>query len=257
VRFDLITLFPELFAAVRDWGVSGRAHQQGVWALHTWNPRDFTHDVHRTVDARPYGGGPGMVMLAEPLEQAVEAARAARALVQSIPSVPVILMSPTGRRFDQAAAQTLAAGDGAILVCGRYEGVDQRFIERCVTDEISLGDFVLSGGEPAALAIIDSVVRLLPGVLNDAQSAVEDSFGAQLSGLLDSPHYTRPPEYAAMAVPAVLQSGNHARIAQWRRAQSLRLTQARRPDLIAQARAQGRLTQADEAVLLSLGNAPG
>jgi len=263
MRFDVITLFPDMFATVRDWGVSARAHQQGIWSLATWNPRDFTHDVHRTVDARPYGGGPGMVMLAEPLEQAVQAARQARAAqspvstdVRSVNANAarprVILMSPAGRRFDQRAAETLVQSNGAILVCGRYEGVDQRFIDHCVTDEISLGDFVLSGGEIAALAIIDSVVRLLPGVLNDDQSAAQDSFHAQLAGLLDSPHYTRPQTHANMDVPPELRSGDHARIAQWRRQQSLRLTWQRRPDLIAQARSQRLLTASDEAFLLSL-----
>jgi len=252
MRFDVITLFPDLFAAVRDWGVCGRAHQHGIWSLATWNPRDFTHDVHRTVDDRPYGGGPGMVMLAEPLEQAVQAASRARGAQDGARHPNVILLSPAGRRFDQRAAQTLAQGDGAILVCGRYEGVDQRFIDRCVTDEISLGDFVLSGGEIAALALIDSVVRLLPGVLNDDQSAAQDSFHAQLTGLLDSPHYTRPQTVAGMDAPQALRSGDHARIARWRRQQSLALTQRRRPDLIAQARRQGLLTASDEAFLATL-----
>jgi len=250
MRFDVITLFPDIFASVRDWGVSARAHQQGIWSLATWNPRDFTHDVHRSVDARPYGGGPGMVMLAEPLEQAVHAACQARGGSSGPPRV--ILMSPAGRRFDQQTAQTLAHGEGAVLVCGRYEGVDQRFIDRCVTDEISLGDFVLSGGEIAALALIDSVVRLLPGVLNHDQSAAQDSFHAQLTGLLDSPHYTRPSTYAGLHVPMQLRSGDHARIAQWRRQQSLRLTWQRRPDLIACARRQGLLTPGDEAFLAQL-----
>jgi len=248
MRFDLITLFPELFSVVRDWGVSGRAHQQGTWSLHTWNPRDFTHDRHRTVDDRPYGGGPGMVMLAEPLACAVQAAHAAR----PTPHVPVILMSPAGRRFDQNAAQRLADSDGAILVCGRYEGVDQRFIAQYVTDELSLGDVVLSGGEIAALAIIDSVVRLLPGVLNDAQSAQQDSFHANMTGLLDSPHYTRPQVFRHLQVPAPLLSGDHARIAQWRRQQSLSLTWQRRPELITQARDQGLLSTQDEAFLAQL-----
>jgi len=249
MRFDVVTLFPDAFAIVRDWGVSGRAHQQGLWSLVTWNPRDFTRDVHRTVDDRPYGGGPGMVMLAEPLEQTVQAVQAARATHSA---ARVILMSPTGRRFDQRAAQALAQGDGAILVCGRYEGVDQRFIDRCVTDEISLGDFVLSGGEIAALALMDSVVRLLPGVLNHDQSAAQDSFHAELSGLLDSPHYTRPPVHAGLTVPSELRSGDHARIAQWRRRQSLQLTQRRRPDLVQDARRQGLLTADDEAFLAGL-----
>ena len=248
MRFDIISLFPDMFSVVRDLGVTGRAHRQQRWSLGLWNPRDFTHDVHRTVDDRPYGGGPGMVMLADPLEQAVGAARDARAE----PNANVILMSPTGRRFNQAVAEELAAGSGAIIVCGRYEGVDQRFIERCVTDEISLGDFVLSGGEIAALAIMDSVIRLLPGVLNTADSALQDSFNDTLSGLLDSPHYTRPEVYQAQPVPEALLSGHHANIAVWRRQQSLKLTAQRRPELIERARAAGKLTKADEAFLRTL-----
>lgn len=288
MRFDVITLFPDMFDTLREQGVNGRAHQKGIWSLATWNPRDFTHDVHRTVDDRPYGGGPGMVMLAEPLAQAVQAARSARqqaigqgraaSLQAELPSVPadaaqpcadavagtpaapagappdapVVLMSPTGRRFDQRAAQMLAEGPGAILVCGRYEGIDQRFIDRYVTDEISLGDFVLSGGEIAAQAIIDSVVRLLPGVLNDGQSALQDSFHDCLTGLLDSPHYTRPETYDDETVPQALLSGHHANIALWRRQQSLALTLRRRPDLIERARRQGLLNKADEAFLATL-----
>lgn len=256
MRFDVITLFPDMFGAIGDYGVSGRARQRGLWHLHAWNPRDFTQDVHRTVDDRPYGGGPGMVMMAEPLELAVCAAQAARE--QSVPAdaasgkAPVILMSPTGRRFDQGVAQELADTPGAILVCGRYEGVDQRFIERCVTDEISLGDYVLSGGEIAALAIMDSVVRLLPGALNDAQSAPQDSFNDALTGLLDSPHYTRPESYHGLDVPPELLSGHHKNIAQWRRERSLELTLKRRPELIEQAREQGLLSKTDEAFLRSI-----
>src|SRR5690606_18848796 len=153
MRFDVVSLFPDMFSVVRDLGVTGRAHKQGRWSLGLWNPRDFTHDIHRTVDDRPYGGGPGMVMMAEPLEQAVQAAKADR--TDAAEPLPVILMSPAGRRFDQAMAQELAWGQGAVLVCGRYEGVDQRFVERCVTHEVSIGDFVMSGGEIAALAIMD------------------------------------------------------------------------------------------------------
>lgn len=256
MRFDVVSLFPDMFAVVRDAGVTGRAHAQKRWGLQVWNPRDYTHDVHRTVDDRPYGGGPGMVMLAQPLEQAVTAAQADRArdpAVQELASdqaaCPVILMSPTGQRFDQAMAQTLSSGKGAILVCGRYEGIDQRFVDRCVTHEVSLGDFVLSGGEIAALAIIDSVVRLLPGALNHADSALEDSFNVSLDGLLDSPHYTRPENYQGQTVPAALLSGHHVNIALWRRQQSLALTAARRPDLILAARQAGRLSKADETFL--------
>lgn len=255
MRFDVVTLFPDMFAVVRDLGVTGRAHGQGVWSLHAWNPREFTHDVHRTVDDRPYGGGPGMVMMAAPLEAAVAAAQSARAQ-QGLGAAPVILLSPTGRRYDQRAAGEMAAGDGAIFICGRYEGVDQRFIDRCVTLELSLGDFVLSGGELAALAMIDAAVRLLPGVLNDGDSALQDSFNPALDGLLDSPHYTRPEVYEGGQVPAQLLSGHHAHIARWRREQSLTLTARRRPDLIDRARADGRLTPADERFLAALPPSP-
>ncbi|OZI23516.1 tRNA (guanosine(37)-N1)-methyltransferase TrmD [Bordetella genomosp. 9] len=251
MRFDVLTLFPDMFTVVRDLGVTGRAHGQGKWNLQAWNPRDFTSDVHRTVDDRPYGGGPGMVMMAPPLAAAVQAAQARRA-ADALPPAPVILLSPTGRRFDQPRAQALAASAGALLICGRYEGVDQRFIDRYVDEELSLGDFVLSGGELAALAVVDATVRLLPGVLNDDESAVQDSFNPALSGLLDSPHYTRPEVYDGVAVPAPLLSGHHANIARWRREQSLRLTAARRPDLIEQARARGWLTPQDERFLKTL-----
>jgi len=251
MRFDIVTLFPDMFGAVRDLGITGRAHARGLWSLQAWNPRDYTEDVHRTVDDRPYGGGPGMVMMAGPLESAVRAARESRPAPET-PRAPVILLSPTGRRFDQRAAESMAAGPGAILVCGRYEGVDQRFVERCVDEEWSLGDFVLSGGEIAALAMVDAVVRLLPGALNDSDSALQDSFNSALDGLLDSPHYTRPEVYEGAPVPAQLLSGHHAHIARWRREQSLALTASRRPDLIERARAQGLLTQADERFLAAL-----
>lgn len=258
MRFDVISLFPDMFSVVRDMGVTGRAHKQGLWSLALWNPRDFTHDVHRTVDDRPYGGGPGMVMMAEPLERAVNAAKAAartaaaQAGQDADRDIPVILMSPTGKRFDQARAQELAQGEGAVLICGRYEGVDQRFIDRCVTHEVSMGDFVLSGGEIAALAIMDSAVRLVPGALNDAESALQDSFNTALTGLLDSPHYTRPEQYEGVSVPPELMSGHHENIALWRRRQSLALTAARRPDLIESARQAGLLSRADEKFLREL-----
>ncbi|MEB3099803.1 tRNA (guanosine(37)-N1)-methyltransferase TrmD [Achromobacter sp. D10] len=255
MRIDVVTLFPEMFGVVRDLGVTGRAHAQGRWSLHAWNPRDFTHDVHRTVDDRPYGGGPGMVMMAGPLEAAVNAAQDARAAL-GLGRAPVALLAPVGRRYDQAGAESLAASEGIILICGRYEGVDQRFIARCVTHEISLGDFVLSGGEIAALAVIDAAVRLLPGVLNDGESALQDSFNDALSGLLDSPHYTRPEVYEGEPVPAPLLSGHHANIARWRRERSLELTTARRPELIDAAREKGVLTQADERFLAALAGTP-
>jgi tRNA (guanine37-N1)-methyltransferase len=254
MRFDVITLFPEMLAVVRDFGVISRAHRQGVWTLQAWNPRDFTADAHRTVDDRPYGGGPGMVMMAPPLSAAVQAAQAQR-LAKSLPPAPVILLSPLGARFDQRRAQTWATSQGAVLVCGRYEGVDQRFIDNEVTEEISLGDFVMSGGEFAAMAMIDATVRLLPGVLNGGESALYDSFNAALSGLLDYPHYTRPDVYQDQRVPALLRSGHHARITRWRREQSLQLTALRRPDLLDTARANGWLTDDDENFLQSLGHA--
>ncbi|MER1968314.1 tRNA (guanosine(37)-N1)-methyltransferase TrmD [Castellaniella sp. GW247-6E4] len=240
MRFDLLTLFPEMFSALRDQGVSGRAHARGIWTLGLWNPRDFTEDVHRTVDDRPYGGGPGMVMMAEPLSRAVAAARAARhaASGEDPDRVPVVLLSPAGRRHDQQLAAQWARSSGAILICGRYEGVDQRFIDRHVTEELSLGDYVLSGGELAAMVVMDSVLRLLPGVLHDAQSAEQDSFNPALDGLLDSPHYTRPEIWDGMPVPEVLLSGHHAQIAEWRRQRSVALTTERRPDLIQALRAR-------------------
>lgn len=254
MRFDVVTLFPEMFAAVRELGVTGRAHAQGRWALHAWNPRDYTTDVHRTVDDRPYGGGPGMVMMAGPLDKAVAAIRASHEAA-GLPALPVALLAPAGRRFDQAAAAGLAAGPGRIFICGRYEGVDQRFIARSIDEEWSLGDFVLSGGELAAMAMMDACVRLLPGVLNDGDSALQDSFHPTLGGLLDSPHYTRPEIYEGHAVPAPLLSGHHAQIARWRRERSLDLTLQRRPDLIDAARRQGLLDKEDERYLAALAQA--
>lgn len=274
MRIDLVTLFPEMFSVVRDLGVTGRAHGNQLWSLHTHSPREYTEDVHRTVDDRPYGGGPGMVMMAEPLTRALSAIRTQRAtLAQATQEqarreqatqdrvtpdratqeqAPVVLLSPIGKPFDQAQAQRLAQSAGAIFICGRYEGVDQRFIDQHVDEQWSLGDFVLSGGEIAALAMIDAAVRLLPGALNHGQSSAQDSFQESLSGLLDSPHYTRPENLNGQTVPAVLLSGNHAHIARWRREQSLAITLTNRPDLIDQARARGLLTVADERYLLTL-----
>ena len=249
MRIDLVTLFPEMFSVVRDLGVTGRAHGNQLWSLHTHSPRDYTEDVHRTVDDRPYGGGPGMVMMAEPLTRALSAIRNQRATQEQ---APVVLLSPIGKPFEQAQAQRLAHSSGAIFICGRYEGIDQRFIDQHVDEQWSLGDFVLSGGEIAALAMIDAAVRLLPGVLNHDQSSAQDSFQDSLSGLLDSPHYTRPETLNGQTVPAVLLSGNHAHIARWRREQSLAITFANRPDLLEQARARGLLTKADELYLLTL-----
>lgn len=253
MRFDVISLFPDMFSALRDHGVTGRAHERGIWSLSLWNPRDYTDDSHRSVDDRPYGGGPGMVMLAEPLHKAAHAVACAR----KHDGAPVILLSPAGRVFDQAVAQELVSGSGATLVCGRYEGIDQRFIDRHVTHQVSLGDFVLSGGEIAAMALIDTAVRLLPGALGHAQSAGQDSFHPDLSGLLDCQHYTRPETWKEQAVPSVLLSGDHAQIAAWRRRQSLRLTQQQRPDLLAVARRRGDLTPQECAWLDGLAHGPG
>jgi len=252
MRFDIITLFPEMFAALTDWGITRRAREEGRFSLKTWNPRDFTTDNYRTVDDRPYGGGPGMVMLAEPLEKAIGAAKAAQRDV-GIDTPRVALLSPQGRTLTHERVLELLLQPGLILLCGRYEAVDERLIERCVDEEISIGDFVLSGGEIAAMAVIDAMVRQLPGVLGDAQSAPQDSFAdVQQGGLLDCSHYTRPEVYEGMAVPPVLMSGHHANIMRWRREQALRNTLHKRPDLIERARHEGRLSKQDEKFLSSL-----
>ena len=249
MRFDVVTLFPELFAPHLAVGVTRRAFETGQVEVKLWPLRDFADDNYRRVDDRPYGGGPGMVMLAEPLERALAALKADRAA-----PAPVVHFTPTGRRIDQAVVQEFAAGAGAILLCGRYEGIDQRVLDRHVDLELSLGDFVLSGGELPALALLDGVARLQEGVLGDARSHEQDSFS---DGLLDCPHYSRPEVLGqggeARPVPAVLLSGHHADIARWRRQRSLELTARRRPDLIAAARAAGRLSPADEKYLAGLG----
>lgn len=248
MRFDALTLFPELFAPHLSHGVTRRAFESKQVDVHLWQVRSFADDNYRRVDDRPYGGGPGMVMLVEPLERALAAVRQARA-----DSVPVIHFTPTGRRIDQQVVSEFASGQGAILLCGRYEGIDQRFLDQHVDVELSLGDFVLSGGELPALALLDAVARLQEGVLGDAQSHQQDSFS---DGLLDCPHYSRPEVLASkigsQPVPPVLLSGHHADIARWRRERSLELTARRRPDLIAAARAAGRITKADEKYLSSL-----
>lgn len=252
MRFDVITLFPELFGPHLTHGITRRAFESGQVEVRLWPLRDFAEDAYRRVDDRPYGGGPGMVMLAEPLERALAAVRADRPAPADGRAVPVVHFTPTGAPITQDRVQDLAAGPGAILLCGRYEGIDQRFLDRHVTLELSLGDFVLSGGELPALALLDAVARLQPGVLN-APSHEQDSFS---DGLLDCPHYSRPevlqtPE-GALPVPPVLLSGHHAEIARWRREQQLRLTARRRPDLIAAARAAGRLSAQDEKLLRSI-----
>jgi tRNA (guanine37-N1)-methyltransferase len=226
IRFDAVTLFPEMFAAVTASGITARALLRGLWRMQAWNPRDFTTDAYRSVDDRPYGGGPGMVMLGEPLEKALDAVRAAG-------GGPVLYLSPQGRRLDHSKVVELAQRDAVTLLCGRYEGVDERLLRRRVDEELSLGDFVLTGGELAAMALIDAVVRQLPGALGDDESAVEESFA---DGLLDCPHYTRPETYAGERVPEVLLSGHHENIRRWRLKQSLGRTWLRRPDLIAARR---------------------
>lgn len=223
MRFDVVTLLPEMFEAARL-GVTGRAFERGQAQLRLWNPRDYTHDVHRTVDDRPYGGGPGMVMKVEPLRAAILDAR------RAAPGSRVAYLSPQGRRFDQQAAAELAGRDGLILVAGRYEGVDERIIACHVDEEWSIGDYVLSGGELAAMVVMDAVIRLLPGVLGHEDSAAQDSY---MAGLLDCPHYTRPEEIDGLRVPGVLLSGNHEQIRRWRLKQALGRTWERRPDLLA------------------------
>ncbi|MDS4048196.1 tRNA (guanosine(37)-N1)-methyltransferase TrmD [Accumulibacter sp.] len=236
---DVVTLFPEMFAALTGSGISGRALAAGRWAVQLWNPRDFTSDRHRTVDDRPYGGGPGMVLMAEPLESAT---RAARARQQGLGAASrVICLSPQGSLLTHQRVLRLAQGaEALILVCGRYEGIDERFVGRCVDEEISIGDFVVSGGEIPAMALIDAVVRQLPGVLNDAESAEQDSF---VAGLLDCPHYTRPEWYQGWRVPEVLLSGHHDEIRRWRLQQALGRTWQRRPELLAERRLSKAETQ--------------
>lgn len=248
MQFDVVTLFPEMFDAVTRSGITRRAFEQGRCGLALWNPRDFTTDNYRTVDDRPYGGGPGMVMLAKPLEAAIDAAKS-RQSAQGITATRVIYLSPQGRPLTHEKVLSLSQQAGVVLLCGRYEAVDQRLLERCVDEEISLGDFVLSGGELPAMALMDAVIRQLPGVLNDDASAVEDSF---VNGLLDCPHYTRPEVYQGEPVPAVLLGGNHAEIVKWRRKQALQATLNKRPDLIEKARAEGRLSADDEKFLRSM-----
>ncbi|WP_418321250.1 tRNA (guanosine(37)-N1)-methyltransferase TrmD [Piscinibacter sakaiensis] len=255
MRFDIVTLFPELFAPHLAHGITRRAFESGQVGVHLWQLRDFADNNYRRVDDRPYGGGPGMLMLAEPLERALAKVRQQRAAAGESAG-PVVHFSPTGRVIDQALVRQWANGPGAILLCGRYEGIDQRFLDRHVDVELSLGDFVLSGGELPALALLDAVARLQPGVLGDQQSHLQDSFS---DGLLDCPHFSRPEVLPAAegfpeaGVPAVLSSGNHREIARWRREQSLLLSARRRPDLIEKARADGRLSDSDEQYLRKLG----
>lgn len=244
MRFDVITLFPELFVPLLTSGITRRAFESDQVEVNLVNLRDFASGNYKRVDDRPFGGGPGMVMMAEPLSKCLNSIQSKRAV-----AVPVVLFSPAGKRLNHVTVERWTSGPGAILICGRYEGIDQRFIDEYVTEQISLGDFVLSGGEIAAMALLDAVARLQPGVLNDADSHRQDSFNPVIDGLLDCPHYTRPEVWSDKVVPDVLLSGDHARIERWRRKQCLALTARLRPDLIAQARLAGRLSATDETFL--------
>ena len=241
LQIDVVTLFPQMFDAVTESGLTGRARERRLYELVLWNPRDFAANTYRTVDDRPYGGGPGMVMMPEPLEKAVGAARQ-RQKSSAVARPRVLHMTPQGRLLDHALVAELAREKGIVVLAGRYEGVDERVVSRVIDDEVSIGDYVLSGGELAAMVVIDCVVRQLPGALGDAQSASQDSF---VDGLLDHPHYTRPEVYEGVAVPPVLLSGNHADIARWRLKQALGRTWQRRPDLLTR-----RKLSAAEAALL-------
>ena len=220
----IISLFPEMFKAITEFGVTGRAVKQDLLQVRCWNPRDFTHDKHKTVDDRPYGGGPGMLMMVQPLRDAIQAAKQA-----AEDGVKVIYLSPQGRKLDQSGVQQLSQYQKLILVCGRYEGIDERLIEAEIDEEWSVGDYVLTGGELPAMTLIDAVARFVPGVLGKQASAEEDSFA---DGLLDCPHYTRPEVLDGVTVPPVLISGNHAEIRKWRLKQSLHRTLTRRPELL-------------------------
>jgi len=229
IQFDVVTLFPPMFDAISQHGITARALENKLYSLSLWNPRDYTTDNHRTVDDRPYGGGPGMVMLAEPLEQAIQAAKA-RQVAAGVAKPKVIHMSPSGKPLTHEIVMALVAEQGLVVLASRYEGVDQRLLDRIVDVEYSIGDYVLSGGELPAMVLMDAIVRQLPGALGDAESAIEDSF---VDGLLDCPHYTRPEVYEGAKVPDVLTSGNHAKIKQWRLKMSLKRTRDQRPDLLA------------------------
>ena len=255
MRFDVVTLFPELFAPFLISGVTRRAYESGLVEVKLWNPRDVADGNYRRVDDRPFGGGPGMVMLAEPLTVCLENIRADR-VACGAPDAPTVLFSPVGEALSHAGVERWSDSSGAVLICGRYEGLDQRFIDSHVDHQISLGDFVLSGGEIAAMALLDAVARLQPGVLNDEGSHQMDSFNPALDGLLDCPHYTRPEAWRGQSVPPILMSGNHALIERWRRDQRLALTQHQRPELVRAARRAGNLSKSDEAFLAELPKKP-
>ena len=242
-KFDIVTLFPEMFDAVTKYGITSRALQQKIYGVQFWNPRDYTTDNHKTVDDRPYGGGPGMVMLIEPLEKAISAAKTVQ-LEQNIEPW-VVHVSPAGKPLTHDKVMQISKKQGLVILASRYEGVDQRLIDAEVDEEISIGDYVLSGGELPAMVLMDAIIRQLPGSLGDSDSAIEDSF---VDGLLDCPHYTRPEEYNGVKVPEVLMSGNHAKIKQWRLKMSLQRTRDQRPDLLAErslTKEEARLLQQD------------
>ena len=250
MRFDIITLFPELFTPFLSIGITRRAFEAKQVDVRLWNPRDYAQGTYRRIDDRPFGGGPGMVMMAQPLQECLAAIHAQRQQeTVSSPKAPVVLFSPIGQTLNHASVAQWSASTGAILVCGRYEGIDQRFIDAHVDIQISLGDFVLSGGEIAALALLDAVARLQPGVLSDEDSHHLDSFNPALDGLLDCPHYTRPENWGENTIPDVLLSGHHVNIERWRRDQRLLITAKHRPDLLQIARQSGYLSLQDEAVL--------
>ena len=259
MRFDVITLFPELFTPFLSIGITRRAFESRQVDVRLWNPRDFAQGTYRRIDDRPFGGGPGMVMMAQPLKLCLEAIQAQRLQeaghtqknqkIDRVDKAPVVLFSPIGQALNHASVEQWSASAGAILVCGRYEGIDQRFIDTYVDIQISLGDFVLSGGEIAALALLDAVARLQPGVLSDEDSHHLDSFNPALDGLLDCPHYTRPENWGDSTIPEVLLSGHHINIERWRRDQRLLLTAKHRPDLLQTARQSGHLSPQDEVVL--------
>ena len=248
MRFDAVSLFPEMFSALTQWGITGRACEHGLASINLWNPRDFCSDPRKTVDDRAYGGGPGMVMMVKPLEDTITALKSAHH-AQNIQSGPICLLAPQGEIFSQKIAADILNYGNLTFICGRYEAVDQRFIDRNVDLQLSMGDFVVSGGELPAMTMMDAVIRLIPGALGDSESALQDSF---VNGLLDYPHFTRPEIYENLSVPDVLLGGHHAKIADWRRQKSLELTLKLRPDLIESARANGLLSKEDEQFLRGL-----
>ncbi len=229
--YSVITLFPEMFDAIADFGVTRRGMDEKVWELKCWNPRNFAVNAYKTIDDRPYGGGPGMVMMAEPLNAALDAA-VSEQVADGVAKPKVVYVTPQAKPVTDSRIRELAKEDGLVFLCGRYEGIDERLIQARVDVEVSIGDYVLSGGELAAMVIIDAMVRLLPGFLGDGRSAVEDSYSPTRDGLLDHPHYTRPEVWNGIAVPATLMSGDHAKIEAWRRKQALKRTTERRADLL-------------------------